>query len=188
MPTKTAATKSLNRSSAAEHPPILGHHEQRAAKGDADCAPERDHHGRRGTADPAGLDFAHRGGERRSRADDRPDVELGGHRLDHQQRADEAHADRGPAPPADRLAIEHHRQRGDDQRGDLQHRGDVGELHMRERGDEARGRQPVAERARGQQPAHRLRAAAVAWPNASATAPISSEHMMPRTKITSPTG
>ena len=27
-----------------------------------------------------------------------------------------------------------------------------------------------------------------AWPNASATAPISSEHITPRTKMTSPTG
>ena len=29
---------------------------------------------------------------------------------------------------------------------------------------------------------------ASAWPNASATAPISSEHITPRTKMTSPTG
>ena len=155
MPTKTAATNSWKSS---PPPNIRQSSVTRKAQPQSvmrDRAPERDHEDRHGAPDLAGLDFAHRGGHRRGRGDDRPDVELGRDRLDDEQRAGKADADRGPAPPAHHFAVEHDRERGDDQRRDLQHGRDVGEVHVRQRRDEARGREPIAKRARGQHPAHR---------------------------------
>ena len=93
------------------------------------------------------MHLAQRRGRRGRDRHQGPDVECGRRRLHHEHRAGEAYQDRRPAPPAHQFAVEQHRERGQDQRRDLKHGGEIGELHVHQRGDEAGGRQPVEHRA-----------------------------------------
>ena len=106
---KDRGDEQLQQVAGGEHQPVLGQRERNPAQRDRRGAPERDDEDGHGPSDLTGLDFADRRSEGGRGADQRPDVEFGWNRLDDEEGAEEADADRQPPPPAHHLAIEHDR-------------------------------------------------------------------------------